>query len=135
MFYEASVKCERIQENGATKKVTEKYLCEAVCVSEVELRIGEMISPVSSEFTIKNVKETKIETVLNSSMESFYLVKYGVTSIDGKSGKEKTVVSELLVGSESFEDACKAVDLYMKGTVMDWELICVGLSPIVEVVK
>lgn len=136
MYYEASVRLERVQENGATRKVSEKYLCDAVCVSETELRVSESLRQfVSDEFAIKAIKETKIEEVINADSDRFYSVKYGIKTIDEKTGAEKMNTIEILVGAGDFDSAHQEFIKHTQGWVSDWELLSVGLSPIVEVIK
>lgn len=136
MFYEASVRLERMMENGSSKKVTEKYLCDAVCVSEVELRVSESLRQfVNDDFAINAVKKTKVDEVVNSGSDKFYSVKYGLLNIDEKTGAEKMNIVEILIGAPDFDSAHREFINRTEGWICDWELISIGLSPILEVVE
>lgn len=135
MYYEANLKLEKLMANGTTKKVTEKYLCDAICVSEVELKINEHLKELfSDEFAVNSVKKTKIEEILNREKEKLYSVKYGIVSLDEKTGNEKLTSVEILIGADNLECALDCFKEYMKGSMADWELLGIYLSPIVEVI-
>lgn len=59
-WFECKVRYEKIGENGASKKVTELYLVDALSCTEAEARATEEVSPyISGEFNISSVKQAK----------------------------------------------------------------------------
>ena len=53
LYFECSVRYDKIQRDGKVKKVTEKYLLDALSFTEAEARIIEALTPyMSGEFTI-----------------------------------------------------------------------------------
>lgn len=134
MYYEVSISFDKIQNNGSSKKVTEKYLVDAQSVTEVESRIIKELTPViTGEFTVKSVKETKIAEIFNMDADKFYLVKCGFVQIDEKTGAEKRAISEILVGASDFEEALATFKNEMKGTMADYEIVSIAETSIVEV--
>lgn len=124
-YYEVTLRYGKMQENGSVKRVSEKYLVDALSLTEAEARVTEKMQPyISGEFYATSAKETKIaETTGNVDCGKFYLAKVGFVTIDERTAKEKRTTSQILVGAESFEEACKAFGEYMKGTLADYELV------------
>lgn len=136
MYYEANLKYEKISESGTPKKVSEKYLCQAICVSEVEMKVGEYVKGyLDGDFVVRSAKESNISDVVNPDTDTFYSVKYGIIEVNEKTGKEKMSQIEVLFGASGFDEAVKCFKEYSKDWVCDWELLSVSLSPILGVVK
>ena len=77
-LFECKVKYEKVQENGLNKKVTEKYLVEAISFSEAETRFTEYITPyISGEYQICGIKIAKFSEVFDKKQrltsETYYL--------------------------------------------------------------
>ena len=87
-WFECKVRYDKLQENGAAKKVTEPYLVDALSFTEAEARITEEQKPfISGEFEVSAVKRCKIaEIVLQEDEEAdkWYLVKVGFITVDEK---------------------------------------------------
>ena len=134
MYYEATLSLDRMQANGSSKRVTEKYIVDALTVSEAEARINSELKPLTDgDFQVTSVKKTKISEIFNLDSEFFYLVKCGFIQLDEKSGTEKRAISEFLVGSSGFDDAVKVFKNNMKDTVSDYEIVSVAETAILEV--
>jgi len=55
-WFECSVRYEKMQDDGTTKKITEKYVVDALSFTEAESRIIEEVSPyVSGEFEVVGI--------------------------------------------------------------------------------
>lgn len=76
-WFECKVRYDKLQENGAAKKVTEAYLVDALSFTEAEARITEEETPfISGEFSVSAVKRTKIAEIFwNEAGDRYYLVK------------------------------------------------------------
>ena len=97
-WFECKVRYDRLQENGAVKKVNEPYLVDALSFTEAEARITEEVSPfISGDFTVSAVKRTKIAEVFWQGGDRWYLVKVGFITIDEKTAAEKRSTSLILV--------------------------------------
>lgn len=131
LWFESSVAFDKIQENGAVKKVTEKNLFDALSFTEAEARTIEEMAPyISGDFSIKAVKKTKIsEIFFDDTADKFYLVNVAFITIDEKSGVEKETISQILVQANDFDGAVAAFKDGMKGTMADWVIKSVVETP------
>ena len=76
LYFECSVRFDKMQQNGSVKKVTEKYIVEALSFTEAEARITAAVTPyISGEFTIPAIKKTKIAEIFTTSQVALALGK------------------------------------------------------------
>lgn len=134
-WIDSAVTFDKIQENGAVKKVTEKNLFDALSFTECEARTIEELTPyISGEFSVKAVKKTKIsEIFFDDSADRFYLVNVAFITIDEKTAAEKRTISQILVQANDFDSAVAAFKEGMKGTMADFEIVSVAETPYIEV--
>lgn len=135
IWFESAVSYDKIMENGAVKKVTEKNLFDALSFTEAEARTIEELTPyISGEFTVKAVKKTKISEVFwNKDADRFYLVNVAFITIDENTGAEKQTVTQMLVQANDFDGAVSAFKDGMKQTMADWKIISVAETPYMDV--
>lgn len=131
LWFESSVAFDKIQGNGAVKKVTEKNLFDALSFTEAEARTIEEMTPyISGDFSVKSVKKTKIsEIFFDDTADKFYLVNVAFITIDEKSGVDKEAISQILVQANDFDGAVAAFKDGMKGTMADWVIKSVVETP------
>lgn len=124
MYFECKVRYDKIQENGAVKKVTESYVVDALTFTEAEARIIKEMTPfISGEFSIPAIKKTKIaEIFTDDSSEGWWMVKVNFITIDEKSGKEKKSANYILVRADDSKAANDRFQEGMKGTMSDYEI-------------
>ena len=135
-WFECKVKYEKLQENGAVKKVSEPYLVDALSFTEAEARITEEVSPfISGDFTVSAVKRTKIAEVFWQGGDRWYLVKVGFITIDEKTAAEKRSTSLILVQASNFKEAFEHFEEGMKGTMADYEIVSFTETPLMDVYK
>lgn len=135
LWFETKVRYEKMQENGAVKKVNEPYLVDALSFTEAESRIIEAIKPyISGEFSVSAVKKTKIaEIFFNENGDRYYMVKVNFISLDEKSGVEKKSASVILVQASTFGDALDNFLAGMKGSAADYEIASIAETPLMDV--
>lgn len=135
LWFECKVRYDKMQENGAVKKVNEPYLVDALTFTEAEARIIEEMKPyISGEYSISSEKKTKIsEIFFNEGADRYYLVKVNFITLDETSGVEKKTVSQILVQASDFEDAVDKFKEGMKGTMADYEIGSVTETMIMDV--
>lgn len=128
----ATCKFDQMQENGAVKRVSEQYLCDALTCTEAEAIVTENLKPyISGDFFTTSVKASKIAEVFNAEdAERFYLAKVAFITIDEKTGAEKRTISQILVGAPDFTSAIEEFNAGMKGTMADFELVGLAETPI-----
>lgn len=106
-WFECKIKYHKLMENGATKKVSEPYLVDAMSFTEAEERIiREMQPAIRGEFSVSTVKRSKISEIFrDDTADKWYLAKCAFMTIDEKSGKESRSISEILVAGSDFKGA------------------------------
>lgn len=137
LWIETSLRYDKMQENGTVKKVTEKFLCDALTCVEAEQRTIEEASRfISGEYSVTANKKTPIAEVIgDENPERYFLAKIGLIVIDEKSGKEKRNVMQMLVGAENFIRAIDEIHEAMRNSMSDYDIVSLAESPIVEVFK
>ena len=138
-YFECTIKYDKTQENGLPKKVTEKYLVEAVSFTEAEARfIKEMASYISGEYDIVAIKRLQIAELFESQTQDadrYYKSKLTFICIDEQAGKEKKSTKTVFVHATDFDDARNTIQECMKGTLADWEKSSVQETTIMDVFK
>lgn len=124
-LYEVSLKYDKQQEDGSVKRVSEKYLADALSLTESEARVTEKMQPyISGEFCATSAKETGIvETCGDVSCGKFFLAKVAFATIDERTAKEKRTIAQMLVGAVNFDEAYKAFNEFMRDTIADYTLV------------
>lgn len=135
LWFECKVRYDRMQENGAVKKVNEPYLVDALSFTEAEARIIEAMTPyISGEFSISAVKKTKIaEIFYDETGDKYYMVKYNIITLDEKSGTEKKSAVFTIVQAADFASALENFNEGMKGTMADFEVVSIAETPVMDV--
>lgn len=115
-WFECKIKYHKLMENGATKKVSEPYLVDAMSFTEAEERIiREMQPAIRGEFSVSTVKRSKISEIFrDDTADKWYLAKVAFMTIDEKTGKESKAVSEILVAGSDFKGAYDNLTAGMK---------------------
>lgn len=131
-YYQTTARVERMTEQGEQKKVSEKYLVDALsCTEAIELTTGE-VQPTTNEFEITEVKKTAIEEVLgNLDAEKRFLAKINIINVDERTGKEKKVAYQWFVGADDYDIAKAEVEDAIKKSMADIEIAGITESPIV----
>ena len=136
-WFECKVRYDKLQENGAAKKVNDPYLVDALSFTEAEARITEEQRPfISGEFSVSAVKRTKIaEIFFFEGGDRWYLVKVGFITIDEKTAAEKRSNSLILVQASNFKEAYDNFVKGMAGTMADYEIVSITETPLMDVYK
>ncbi len=136
-WFECKVRYDKLQENGAAKKVTEPYLVDALSFTEAEARITEEQRPfISGEFQVSAIKPTKIAEIFwDETGDRWYLVKVAFITIDEKTAAEKKSMSLILVQAANFKHALENFEEGMKGTMADYEIAQITETPLMDVYK
>lgn len=137
-FYLTSIKFEKTLSDGMVKKVTEAYLVNAMSFTEAEARIIEHMTPyIVGEFTVSSVRRMRLAGIVYDASITdplFYNVKINISTIDEKTGEEKTSQMRYLVTAKDFDSAVKSFKDYMKGSMCDWSLHSVQETKIIDYV-
>lgn len=133
-WYVCAIKFDKTLENGVTKKVTEKYLVDALSFTEAEQRIIEEMTPyIVGEFEVRAVSRENISEIFNKEgSDLWFKAKINFISIDEKSGMEKKSKSTVYVNADSLQNAVINIMDGMKNTMSDWELFSITETAIVD---
>lgn len=123
-WMECILRYEKTMEDGLQKKVTEKYVVDALSFTEAEKRITEeMSSYISGEFDIANINPCAFKEIFfsdDAEADKWYKAKLAFITIDEKTDKEKKSKVQYLVQAGSFDGAKKNIDEVMGGTMIDY---------------
>lgn len=135
IWFETKVRYDKMQENGAVKKVNEPYLVDALTFTEAESRIIEQMTPfMSGDFSISAVKKTKIsEIFFDETGDRYYMVKVNFITLDEKTGVEKKSASLILVQASDFDGALARFKEGMKDTMADYEIASITETMLMDV--
>lgn len=133
-YFIATCKYEKMQENGAVKRVSEKYLCDALSIVEADAVVTENLKPyISGDFFTSKVENSPIAEVMgDKEADKFYLAKVAFLTIDERSGKEKKTVSQWLIGGTDFNDAYEMVLREINKCMADIEIVSLAETQIKE---
>jgi hypothetical protein len=136
-WFECKVRYFKMQENGATKKVNEPYLVDALSFTEAEARIIEEQTPyISGEFTVNAVKRTNIsEIFFDETGDKYFLVRVAFITIDEKTAVEKKTSTNILVQASNIQNAIDNFNEGMKGTMADFEIQSIAETAIMDVYR
>ena len=137
-FYECKVRYEKTTENGEQKKVTETYVVDALSFTEAEGRIIEEMKPYvgDKEMDVTAIKIAQYKDVLFSDADKddkFYKVSCNFITLDENNGKEKKTAVGYLVQAATVEGARKDLDEVMSGTMIDYVIVSVVETGIMDV--
>lgn len=132
-YFIATCKYEKLQENGTVKRVSEKYLCDALSIVEaVEITTANLQPYISGEFEITKVERTPIAEVMgDKECGKFFLAKVNFIQIDEKTAKEKKSQSQWFVGADDYDIAKAEVTDAIRKSMADMEINGITESPIV----
>lgn len=133
-YFIATCKYEKMQENGAVKRVSEKYLCDALSIVEADSVVTENLKPyISGDFFTSKVENSPIAEVMgDKEADKFYISKVAFVTIDEKSGTEKKTVSQWLIGAKDFTEAYSVLKEEIGKCVADIEVQSISESQIKE---
>lgn len=135
-WFECRVSYDKVQENGANKRITEAYVVDAMNFTEAEERITKSMQPyISGEFTVSAVRRRNYVSVLESEGDYYYRVKLVIITIDEKTAAEKKSNMFLLVQADDLETALADVKEHMRGSLEDWQFHTITETPVVDVFK
>jgi len=119
------------------KKVTELYTIDALSHAEAEERIIEEMSHyISGEYEVTSVVPAPYKEVFFSdSMEAdrYFKAKLAFITINEKTEKEKRTAVTYLIHAQTFDGAVKAIHEVMGGTMIDYVVLSVAETNIMDV--
>lgn len=127
-YIETAARYDKITEDGTVKKVTERFIVEALSCPEAEARVIEEISPfVSGDLEVTANKKVAVAEVINAAdANRLYLAKVTFVAIDERTAKEKRTTCQWLIGGTDFNDAYEMLLRQLNGIMADTEIVSLG---------
>ena len=134
-WFECKIKYDKLMDTGMQKSVTEPYLVDALSFTEAEARIIEEMRPcITGEFSVSDIKRVKYaESFFNDSGDRYYRAKLHFITLDEKSGAEKKTSVYMLVQASTLKEAVEIVEAEMKKTMIDYAIVAVTETAIIDV--
>lgn len=136
-WFLCKIRFEKTMENGQNKMVTEPYLVDALSHTEAEARIIKEMEPyISGEFTVAGIVPAKYSEVFFSdeaAADRYFKCRLAYITIDEKNGTEKRTLTNVLVQAADLRDAVKKLDEGMKGSMVDYLIVSVAETMIMDV--
>jgi hypothetical protein len=134
-WFECKVKYLKIDQNGRERQVTDSFLLDAVSFTDAEARIiAEMQSMVRGEFTVTDIKKSKIAEVFPfEAGEWWYKATINLVSIDEEAGKEKKLRTIYLVQADDIKEALARLDESLSFLIVPYVVSAVQVSLIADV--
>ena len=137
-WFECKITFDKLGEDALLKRVSEKYVVEALSYTEAEKRLLEETEPfLSGELEVKDIKKAQYKEVffVEDSVEEtrFYRAKLQFILVDEKTEKEKRQNVVYLVQAASLHKALNNIDCVMKGTMIDYVQASMAETQIVDV--
>lgn len=131
-YFIAVVKYDKIRENGAVRRVSEQYLCNALSCTEAEAIVTENLRPyISGDFLTTSVKASKITDVIgDTDCGRFYLAKVAFITVDERTAAEKRTVVPRLIGADNFINAYNDLRHEIDKSVADIEIVSLAETQI-----
>ena len=138
-FFECSLRYEKYMDSGVIKKVTDKYLVDALSFTEAESRIiSEVGKYVKGDLVVKSIRRTRISEIFFNKTDNtdlrWFVAKIKFIMLDERTQKERITRAQVMVEAESIDDAHENIIKSMKGTLCDYNVESITESAIVEVI-
>ena len=136
-WFETKIRYEKTIDDGSQKKVSESYVVDALSFTEAENTIiEEMSAYISGDFKVTDLKQASYGEIFFSDVDSddkWYKCKLQFITIDEKTEKEKRSNVTYLVQANNLPMAVKHVDEVMNGTMIDYAIVTVQETQIMDV--
>lgn len=136
-WFEIKVKMDVMQEDGTTKSMPFRYIVDALNFTEAEARVIEEVKPYTSgSLDVEVEKKVRLAEIFPSTDEvddKWYKVKLLYVTIDEKTHTEKETPANILVQAGDFHKAVKNLEKGMSGSLMDWRIVKLEETQIVDV--
>ena len=136
-WFECTVSYEKVQENGTQKRITEKYVVEALSFTEAEANItNQIVNCVSGELKVKGIVPAQYSEIFFSDAANdgyWFKVKVKFITIDEKTSKEKHTNVVYLVQGEDISSAKANIEKELNKSIADCNLSGISETKIIDV--
>ena len=136
-YFIVKVKYTRQLDNGTFKRVSEPYLVAGFSFTDAEASIYENLGTViRGEFTVTDIKRVEYHDIFDETggtADKYFVAKISYESVDMDSDKAKRVTQSFLVGATTIEQATDVIKEELSTLMVDYKIIGITESPIVEI--
>lgn len=136
-FFEVSIRCSEITEEGKVKKHRKKYLLDSVSFSEAEARIIEELREIiQGDFYIEAIKKSNITELVESkdgNDDKWFKAKVAIIDADSISGREKRSNQYFLVAGSDVDKSLENLQKALSTYVISTDVVQIGDSNIMDV--
>ena len=136
-YFIVKVKYTRQLDNGTFKRVSEPYLVAGFSFTDAEASIYENLGAViRGEFTVTDIKRVEYHDIFDETggtADKYFVAKISYESVDMDSDKAKRVTQSFLVGATTIEQATDVIKEELSTLMVDYKIIGITESPIVEI--
>ena len=137
IWFECKIRYDKTMDDGKIKRVTETYMVDALTFTEAEKRFLEEMEPyMSGEYEVAGIRKARIAELMASADandDRWYRVKVAFITIDEKTEAEKRTNQTMLVQARDLKTAVVNVEHGMAGTMIDYVLVSVNETAILDV--
>lgn len=136
MFYEITIKVNRMQDDGSEKTVTERYITDALTFSEAEEKGMKEYAEYQLEGDVVAIKRSNIYEIVNDkeANDNYYRAKLASVFIDESTEKEKMTYYHVLVAAASMDAANRRMQEYMKAGMQDFLLLEIKETKLINLI-
>lgn len=135
MYYLVDLKCLKPVSSGEgeeLKRVKEKYLVDAMSVTEAESRITEWCPDNYQEMEVKGAAFFDLDSVIKTGDdEQFYLGRVRYPEENEKSGKVKWKSFQVMVNGSSLANALENMENHFADGVESYQMFSIATSQII----
>ena len=136
-WFECSVSYEKVQENGTQKRITEKYVVEALSFTDAEANItNQIVNCVSGELKVKGIVPAQYNEIFFSDADSddyWFKVKVKFITLDEKTSIEKYTNVVYLVQGSDISSAKANIEKELNKSMADCNLSGINETKILDV--
>ncbi len=135
MNYEVKIKCNKTQENGKDKKVSEEYLVRnAELFGKAEEFIIKEMQSLYGDFSVSSIKKSKyVEIDLAHGGDRYFSCKVVFIILDEKTNKESNTSELMLVSADNIGNAKTYLEELMKDTLVDYKIDTIKETKLIDV--
>lgn len=122
------------ENTGKIKRKTDVYEVQATGFSDAEAKLQSSLEALISDYELLAMKKSNIDEVLiDESKDLFFIVKTSMITFDQETGKELKSTNNLLVQTNSVEEATKKMGDRMSNSMSDYTIKSITETKILDV--
>lgn len=135
-WFEVGVRHSQTQEDGTEKKVTNRFLVNALSFTEAEAIAIQHQSNYSTDFAITSELQSPYNELILTDKENtlFFKAKIAFITINEKTKKEKVTKMQYLVEASTISEALHNIGEALKG-ITDYRVCSITETRIIEIIE